>query len=198
MFGIGRWRFADERGCAILALKRATRRELMSNFEWDHSEVVIRRAEPVDFDAIWEIFHRVVAAADTYAFAPDSSREEAKAIWMNEQLRTYVARHRDRIVGTYILRPNQPGLGSHVANAAYMVHPDRQGQGLGEVLCEDSLNQARKLGFLAMQFNFVVSTNQRAIALWQKCGFEIVGTLPKAFRHTNLGLVDAYVMHRFL
>jgi len=162
------------------------------------SELVIRRTEPVDFDAIWDIFHRVVSTGDTYAYAPDTNREQARKIWMADNVRTYVARHRDQIVGTYILTPNQPGLGSHVANAGYMIHPDRQGQGLGRTLCEHSLDEARRLRFLAMQFNFVVSTNQRAVALWRKCGFEIVGTLPKAFRHANLGLVDAYVMHRFL
>ena len=104
----------------------------------------------------------------------------------------------DQIVGTYILKPNQPGLGSHVANAGYMVGIDGRGKGVGRVMCEHSLEEARRMGFHAMQFNMVVSTNESAVALWKKFGFSIVGTLPQAYRHRELGLVDAYVMHRFL
>jgi len=111
---------------------------------------------------------------------------------------TYVALVDGEIVGTYVLKPNQPGLGSHVANAGYMVIPDHSDKGIGRAMCEHSLEDARQVGFLAMQFNFVVSTNERAVALWKKMGFSIVGTCPKTFRHRQLGLVDTYVMHRFL
>jgi L-amino acid N-acyltransferase YncA len=158
----------------------------------------IRQATDADFNGIWEIFHAVVEKGDTYAYDPATSKEEARAIWMAPGLHTYVALLEGEAVGTYILKANQPGLGSHVANAGYMVRPDRSGRGLGRELCEHSLDEARRLGFEAMQFNIVVSTNENAVALWKKMGFAIVGTVPKAFRHRTLGLVDTYVMHRFL
>ena len=160
----------------------------------------IRRANESDFEAIWPIFREVVERGDTYAFDPETTRAEARSIWMSDGVMTYVACDDGdgEVVGTYILKPNQPGLGSHVANAAYMVRADAQGRGLGRAMCEHSLGEARKAGFLAMQFNMVVSTNEAAVGLWKKLGFSVVGTLPKAFRHRRLGLVDAYVMHRFL
>jgi L-amino acid N-acyltransferase YncA len=160
--------------------------------------LLIRRAEDSDFDNIWEIFHAVVAKGDTYAYDPATTKEQARAIWMASDLSTYAAFLDGELVGTYILKANQPGLGSHVANAGYMVHPDHAGRGIGRALCEHSLDEARRTGFLAMQFNAVVSTNEPAIALWRKMGFAIVGTVPKAFRHRELGLVDLLVMHRFL
>lgn len=160
--------------------------------------ITIRRAEESDFDAIWRIFREVVRRGDTYTYDPETTREQAHSIWMSGGHTTYVARVDERIVGTYILKPNQPGLGSHVANAGYMVGVDGRGQGVGRAMCEHSLEEARRMGFQAMQFNIVVSTNEPAVALWKKCGFSIVGTLPRAYRHRELGLVDAYVMHRFL
>lgn len=162
------------------------------------NDLVIRPAEAADFDGIWEIFHAVVEKGDTYVYDPATTKEEARAIWMGLGLRTYAALLNGEIVGTYILRANQPGLGSHVANAGYMVHPGHSGKGIGRALCEHSLDEARAAGFLAMQFNAVVSTNETAVALWKKMGFAIVGTVPKAFRHRTGGLVDLYVMHRFL
>jgi len=162
----------------------------------DH--LVIRRAQDADFDGIWEIFHAVVSKGDTYTYVPETTQEEAKALWMAPGIATYVALRDGEVVGTYILKANQPGLGSHVANAGYMVRPERGGRGIGRALCEHSLDEARRAGFLAMQFNAVVSTNENAVALWQKMGFAIVGTVPKAFRHRERGLVDLYVMHRFL
>jgi L-amino acid N-acyltransferase YncA len=160
--------------------------------------ITIKRAQPSDFDSIWQIFHQVVASGDTYVYDPQTTKDEAHAIWMGEAVETFVASIDERIVGTYILKPNQKGLGRHVANAGYMVKPDCQGQGVGRAMCEHSLDEARRRGFTAMQFNIVVSTNEAALALWKKLGFSIVGTLPKVFRHSRLGLVDAYVMHRFL
>lgn len=159
---------------------------------------VIRRATGADFDGIWEIFHAVVAKGDTYVYAPETTKEEARAIWLAPSLSTYVALLDGEVVGTYILKANQPGLGSHVVNAGYMVHPARSGRGLGRALCEHSLVEARAAGYLAMQFNAVVSTNEVAVALWQKMGFAVVGRVPKAFRHKERGLVDLFVMHRFL
>ncbi len=158
----------------------------------------IRKAEEADFEAIWPIFHQVVQQGDTYTFAPETTKEQARAFWMARENATYVALIEDRIVGTYILRRNHVGQGSHVANCGYMVSQEARGKGIGKAMCEHSLEEARRMGFHAMQFNIVVSTNAPAVALWKKCGFAIVGTLPRAFRHKELGLVDAYVMYRFL
>ncbi len=158
----------------------------------------IRRVEPADHDAVWQIFHEVVSTGDTYAFAPDISREDALAFWLSPAAHTFVAEHDGAIVGTYVLKANQPGLGNHVANAGYMVSARAAGRGIGSALALHSFDTARALGFTAMQFNFVVSTNTRAVALWQRCGFSIVGTIPGGFRHRTLGPVDVYVMHRFL
>src|SRR6266550_6164662 len=142
-------------------------------------------ATEVDRDAIWIIFHDVVAPGDTYVAKLDGLKPSSSK-----------ASRRDRVVGTYILRPNQSGGGSHVANAAFMVAPDARGQGIGRAMAEHCLSEARLLGFRAMQFNFVVSTNDFAVRLWQKLGFKIVGTLPGAFHHPEKGYVDVYVMFR--
>jgi L-amino acid N-acyltransferase YncA len=158
----------------------------------------LRTANKADENAIWDIFHAVVAPGDTYVFAPDMSRDEALAYWFRSDTHTYVAESDGRIVGTYILKPNQPALGSHVANAAFMVSPSARGLGTGRRMGEHCLDEARRLGFRAMQFNFVVSTNQPAVHLWQQLGFAVVGTLPGAFRHAQHGFVDAYVMFRTL
>jgi L-amino acid N-acyltransferase YncA len=155
----------------------------------------IRPAAEADRAAIWKIFHEVVAAGDTYAIDPDMSREEALAYWFSAGTRTYVAESAGGVVGTYILRPNQSGGGSHVANAAFMVAPEARGQGIGRAMGEHCLSEARRLGFRAMQFNFVVSTNESAVRLWQQLGFKIVGTLPRAFCHPENGYVDVYVMY---
>ena len=158
----------------------------------------IRLATEADRDAIWNIFHGIVAPGDTYAFDPRISREDALAYWFREDTHTYVAEDDGHVVGTYILRANQPGSGSHVANAAFMVAPTARGQGIGRAMGENCLSEARRLGFRAMQFNFVVSTNEGAIRLWKQLGFKIVATLPGAFRHPQKGYVDVYVMFRSL
>jgi L-amino acid N-acyltransferase YncA len=158
----------------------------------------IRSAADSDGDAIWNIFHEVVVAGDTYAFDPGMSREEALVYWFGAATHTYIAENDRRVVGTYILRANQPGPGSHVANVAYMVAKDARGSGVGRKMAEHSLSEARRLGFRAMQFNFVVSTNASAIHLWKQLGFKIVGTLSAAFRHPEAGYVDVYVMFRSL
>jgi L-amino acid N-acyltransferase YncA len=169
----------------------------------------IRPAIDKDRDAIWKIFHEVVAAGDTYAIDPNISREEALAYWFRADTHTYVAEldclkqssfgpDYHRVVGTYVLRPNQAGGGAHVANAAFMVAPDARGEGMGRAMGEHCLREARRLGFRAMQFNFVVSTNKSAVRLWKQLGFKIVGTLPSAFRHPEKGYVDVYVMFRSL
>jgi ribosomal protein S18 acetylase RimI-like enzyme len=160
--------------------------------------VEIREATAANRDAIWDIFREVVAARDTYAFDPGMSRQDALGYWFQANTRTYIAESSGRIVGTYILRPNQSGGGSHVANAAFMVAPVARGRGIGRAMAEHCLTEGRRLGFRAMQFNFVVSTNDPALGLWQKLGFKIVGTLPGAFRHPEKGYVDVYVMFRSL
>jgi len=154
----------------------------------------IRPATDSDRDAIWNIFHEVVAAGDTYPIDPDMSREDAFAYWFQAGARPFVAEQDRQIIGTYTLHPNQSGSGAHVANAAFMVPSVARGQGIGRAMGEHCLKEARSLGFRAMQFNFVVSTNESAVKLWQKLGMKIVGTLPGAFRHSEKGYVDVYVM----
>ena len=160
--------------------------------------MTIRPATAADADDIGRIFHAVVATGDTYAFPPDTSQDEACDYFLGPRIASWVAIVEGRVVGMYKLIPNMPGLGSHVANASFMVDPAAQGTGVGRAMGEHCLQEARRAGYLAMQFNFVVSTNSAAVSLWQKLGFSIVGTLPRAFHHARLGYVDAYVMHRSL
>jgi GNAT superfamily N-acetyltransferase len=158
----------------------------------------IRPALARDFADIWTIFHAVVAGGDTYAYAAQTTMTEARRIWMEPPAVPYVAERSGRIVGTYALRPNQPGLGDHVANCGYMTHPEARGQGIGAALCTHSLQAARERGYTAMQFNFVVASNEGAVRLWQQHGFAIVGRVPGAFRHRTLAAVDVLIMHRQL
>ena len=160
--------------------------------------LVVRSAEPADADTLWAILQQVIAAGETYAYPRDMTREAALAVWHPAGGHTFVAELHGRLAGTYLLKANQPGLGSHVANCGYMVASWARGLGLGEALCRHSLDVARGLGFRAMQFNSVVSTNQGAIAVWRRCGFAIVGTVPGAFAHPVHGDVDIHVMHRRL
>jgi L-amino acid N-acyltransferase YncA len=158
----------------------------------------IRPATDADHDAIWEIFHEVVAVGDTYPFDPQMSREDALSYWFQNGAHTYVAEQNNHVVGSYILRPNWAGPAGHIANAAFMVAADARGQGIGRAMGEHCMSEARRLGFRAMQFNFVVSTNFPAVKLWQQLGMKIVGTLPGAFRHPEKGYVDVYVMYQSL
>lgn len=158
----------------------------------------IKLAQNDGFEAIWPIIHEVLRTGDTYPFAPETTREEAFQIWMKKPQATYVAYLDDEIVGTYYIKANQPGLGSHVCNAGYMVRAGARGKGIGKAMCKHSLGEARKLGFKAMQYNLVVSTNTGAVKLWQDMGFEIIGTLSKAFNHREKGFVDAFVMYQWL
>ncbi len=160
--------------------------------------VKIRRAGDADFDGIWEIFKEVVDAGETYPQTSDIGREEAYRLLLADPTATYVAVDQGRVVGMYYLEPNQPGRGAHVGHAGYAVARDARGRGVGRALGRHSLTEARRRGFLAMQFNLVVATNEASVALWQGLGFTVAGTLPKAFRHRELGLVDALVMYRLL
>ncbi|NDF12934.1 MAG: GNAT family N-acetyltransferase [Proteobacteria bacterium] len=160
--------------------------------------ITITLATPADADAIWEIFKAVVKTGDSYTYKTDTSRKEAEDIWKRDPRTRYVVRYNNAIAAFYDLKPNQRGLGSHIANAGYMVHPDFQGKGIGKTMGQHSIEEARKKGYKAMQFNMVVSTNEKAVNCWKSIGFSIIGTIPKAFDHKQHGLVDAYIMHRFL
>jgi len=159
-------------------------------------EIKIRSANDSDRDAIWEIFREVIAAGETYPLDPNISRDDALAYWFQHNAHVFVAGQDRQIVGAYTLHPNQAGGGAHVANAGFIVSKEARGKGIGRAIGEHCLNEARRLGFEAMQFNFVVSTNESAVKLWQELGMKIVGTLPGAFRHPQKGYVDVYVMFR--
>jgi len=158
----------------------------------------IRHARQEDRPAIWRILEPTIRAGETYTLPRDMSEAEALAYWMGADRETLVAEDEGRILGTYNLRANQPGGGAHVANCGYMTAADANGRGVARAMCEHSLRYAREHGFTAMQFNFVVSSNERAVKLWQGLGFDTVGRLPGAFLHPRLGYVDALVMFRSL
>jgi GNAT superfamily N-acetyltransferase len=160
--------------------------------------LIIREIGAEEFGLLWPIFREVVVAGDTYSYAPDTSFAEARPLWTSEGARCFVALRDGNCVGGYMLHANQPGLGNHVANCGYMVSPAARGRGIASAMCEHSLAQSRAAGFTAMQFNFVVSSNEGAVRLWQNHGFEIIGRIPNAFRHARLGLVDALIMYRRL
>lgn len=160
------------------------------------SDVIISHATEADFGAICGIFRDVTISGDSYIYPEDFTPANIKQ-WMAGSV-PYVAKIGKEVVGLYLIRQNRIGRGSHVCNAAYMVSPAYQGKKIGRMMGEHSLVEAKKLGYLAMQFNIVVSTNHRAVHLWKSLGFNIVGTVPKAFNHKEKGLVDAYVMHKFL
>lgn len=151
-----------------------------------------------DVDFVWAILESTIRAGETYTLPPDMSRREGLDYWFAPQHEVFVAEADTHVLGTYFLRPNQQGGGSHVANCGYVTAPWATGRGVGRAMCAHSLDHARQRGFKAMQFNFVVSTNQHAVALWQSFGFEIVGRLPGAFHHPTAGYVDALVMYRSL
>jgi ribosomal protein S18 acetylase RimI-like enzyme len=159
---------------------------------------LIRPATPDDRDRIWSILEPVLRAGETYTLPGDISREAALAWWQHPGHDVFVAEDGGIVLGTYFLRANQAGGGRHVANCGYMTAPAAQGRGVARAMLEHSLAHARSRGFRAMQFNFVVSTNVRAIRTWQASGFEVVGRLPEAFEHPTLGFVDALVMYKRL
>lgn len=160
---------------------------------------IIRVYQPSDWPALWPILQTTFAAGDTYAYAPDSTEVYIHHAWIEYPQATFVATSEaGDILGTYFIKPNQTGLGDHVCNCGYVVAAAAQGRGVAAAMCEQSQREAVRLGFLAMQFNLVVSTNERAVRLWQRLGFAVVGTLPGAFRHQKLGRVDALVMFKTL
>ena len=160
--------------------------------------MLIREATARDGDAIWKILEPVIRSGDTYTLPADMGREDALTYWNSLGHKVFVAEENGEILGTYYLRANQKGGGAHVANCGYMTAPWASGRGVARAMCQHSLEYGRERGFLAMQFNFVVSSNERAVRLWQSMGFEIAGRLPAAFMHPTLGPVDALVMYRHL
>lgn len=158
----------------------------------------IRNATEKDKNAIWKILEPVIRAGETYTLPRDMQREDALAYWHTRGHEVFVAEENGEIIGTYYLRANQKGGGAHVANCGYVTAPWATGRGIARAMCQHSLEHAKSRGFRAMQFNFVVSTNERAVRLWQSLQFEIVGRLPGAFLHPTLGAVDALVMYRQL
>ena len=159
----------------------------------------IRNATPADWPGIWAVLEPMIREGETYPLDRDMDEQAARTYWNAPDKTVFVALDAaDEIVGTYTLRPNSTGPAAHVANAGYCVRPDQRGKGIAQALCRHSLTTARAQGYRAMQYNLVVSTNARAVRLWQHMGFAIVGTLPGAFRHPNAGFVDAYVIYQQL
>lgn len=161
--------------------------------------ISIRKFEERDWSTIWPLLRATFEAGETYVFAGDSSEADVHRAWVELPAATNVAVAEDaRIVGTYYLKANQPGRGAHVCNCGYVVDPVAQGKGIAAAMCEHSQQLALELGFRAMQFNLVVSTNVRAVRLWQRLGFTVVGTLPDAYDHRRFGYVDALIMYKTL
>lgn len=160
--------------------------------------MVIRNATARDFDEVWPIFNDIVSAGETYTYARDTTKEQAFHLWMEIPRLTFVAADAGKVLGSYYLKTNQAGPGDHVCNCGYMVSAAARGRGLATAMCEHSQEVARKLGYKAMQFNFVVSTNESAVKLWDRLGFSTVGRLPRAFNHPANGYVDALVMYKWL
>ncbi|MCO5086202.1 MAG: GNAT family N-acetyltransferase [Methylobacteriaceae bacterium] len=160
--------------------------------------MIVRAAGPDDAGAIWRILEPTIRAGETYPLPRDLSERDALAYWFNPDHAVFVAEDSGRIVGTYYLRANTTGAGAHVANCGYMTAVDCFGRGVARAMCAHSLDEARRRGFRAMQFNLVISTNTRAVRLWQAMGFAIVGRLPGAFAHPVHGYVDALVLFQTL
>lgn len=152
-----------------------------------------------DFSVFWPTFQAIVAAQETYAIAPDISYDAAYQLWCTTPLVSWVVKDEGgQLLGSYYLKANAAGPGDHICNCGYMVTPMARGKGVARAMCEHSQRQAKALGFQAMQYNAVIATNEIAVALWQKLGFRIVGTVPNAYRHARFGLVDAHVMYKAL
>jgi len=164
----------------------------------DPTNNIIRQAGPDDHEAIWFIIQSVIKTGDTYMFSPTASKEKMMEYWCAQDAYTYVALIDDTIKGTFVLRDNKPDLGSHIGNGSYMVDPSAHGLGIGRRMGEHSIAEAKRLGYHAIQFNYVVKSNHAAVNLWLSLGFEIVGEVPDAFNHSQLGYTNVYVMYRSL
>ncbi|WP_166141524.1 GNAT family N-acetyltransferase [Methylosinus sp. RM1] len=160
--------------------------------------MLIRPASAEDRAEIWSIVEPVIRAGETYTLDREMSEDDALAYWLGADKETFVAEENGAILGTYYMRPNQAGAGRHVCNCGFMTRGSAAGRGVARRMCEHSLEHARSRGYRAMQFNFVVSANERAVRLWRSLGFQIVGRLPLAFHHPTRGYVDAFLMYRLL
>lgn len=160
--------------------------------------ITIRPSKPSDLPHLHQLFSEVTSTGETYDFAPNTSKEVVEKYFTAPDIKCFVAEVEGQLAGMYILKPNRPGNASHIGNCSYMVFEKFKGKGIGEALGKHSIEQAKKNGFHAIQFNFVVSTNLPAVNLWKKLGFEIIGTIPQGYNHSKLGLVDAYIMFRKL
>jgi len=162
------------------------------------SELTIRPLQRAEFDKVWPMFRAIVRAGKTYSYDPATTREEAEAIWCAPEKTPFIAEVDGQPVGTFYLRPNQLGLGNHIANGGFMVVPDQVGKGYGTEMAKRMVAEARQAGYHGMQFNFVVEDNDHSLRIWQKLGFEIVGRVPDAFRHAEKGLMAVYILYRKL
>ena len=158
----------------------------------------IREATEVDFDKIWPIFQAIASAGDTHAYPTNVIKADGKRLWLDTPRKTFLAEDDGELLGAYYIKTNQAGPGAHVCNCGYMVAADARGRGVATAMWEHSMSVAIELGYEAMQFNFVASTNKSAVQLWQKLGFRIVGRLPGAFKHPRQGNIDALVMYKWL
>lgn len=161
-------------------------------------QLTFRKANPKDEQSLWALIEPIIRQGGTYVFAPDSSREKMMAYWLNEDKHTYVADWEGNLVGTLYIKANQPDLGDHICNAGFMVSSKFGGKGFGKMMGEFALEEAKKLGFQAMQFNFVIESNLHAVRLWKNLGFEEIGKIPEAYRHPELGLVPALILYKKL
>lgn len=163
------------------------------------ADLIIREADRAqDADLVWGILKPAVEAGETFCADPAGGKDGGLAYFWPPSARVWIAEEDGEALGCFYIRPNQSGGGAHVCNAGYCTHPHASGRGVARAMLAQSLSLARDAGFRAMQFNFVIATNTRAIATWERAGFQVVGRLPEAFRHPRLGLVDALVMHRLL
>lgn len=160
--------------------------------------LVLRAASDADADGLWRILEPVIREGASYPVDPEADREAGFAYWFAPDKQVFVAERGGELLGTYYLKPNSTGPGAHVVNAGYMVRPDARGQGVGTAMARDSFVRAKRAGYHAMQYNLVVATNEAALRLYRTLGMGEVGRLPQAFRHKQLGLVDAVVMYRLL
>ncbi len=160
--------------------------------------ITIRPATRADFPAIWKIFREIMLAGDPYVNDESWTEEQTLEMWFGPKVQTYLALDGDQVVGAYKILPNMPGRGSHIANGSYIVDAKVRGKGLGRIMVEHSLREAKRSGFIAIQFNCVVSSNVHAVHLYHSLGFVTLATVPKGFNHAKLGLIDSYVMYRSL
>jgi len=160
--------------------------------------IKIRKVKATDHDQVWDILKDIIRKGNVFAHPVSSSKEKMIGYWCNADKHVYVAIEEGEIAGTFFIQDNQPGLGSHIANAGYAVSEKKTGKGIGKYMGEYSLVEAKRLGYTAMQFNLVVKSNNAAVKLWKKIGFEIIGEIPDAFNHSENGLTNAYIMYRKL